>query len=177
VRIQSAGKLVAKRNVDLVFRQGDMDVALVHFTQPIPSDLLTPPLLMKDAIKGKQKVFIKKVSSNTVWGNIPAIGKTSNWYVSEAYRKGKAGTSGSPWLVHSTEVGDVLVGITHGTGRAPQIGFIKNWIAETVAKNSDDQLYWVTAKQAFAGQKEERKAFEAREAAAEETDAKLKERP
>jgi hypothetical protein len=154
----SQDKVKTNRKADLVVRHGSKDVALVRLTEPFPPGLLTPPLLLKDVVKGK-RIFVKKVSMNTMWSNIPASGKTDNWYVPEEHRKGKAGTSGSPWLVHSTEVGDVLVGITHGTGRAPQIGYIKDWIAKTIAANSQDTIYWATAEQAFAGQEQEQKQF------------------
>ena len=62
-------------------------------------------------------------------------------------RRGKAGSSGGPWLIHSDEVGDVLVGITHGGGFAPQVAYAAKWIQESVSKHSKDRLIWATKKQ------------------------------
>ena len=62
-------------------------------------------------------------------------------------RRGKAGSSGGPWLIHSEKVGDVLIGITHGGGYAPQVAYAANWIQESVRKHSNDQLLWATKNQ------------------------------
>lgn len=153
------------RNADLVVRHKSKDIALVRLIKPFDPQVVTSPLLLKDMVVNDKRIFIKKVSASSVWNNIPAHGKGDKWFIAKDHRKGSAGTSGSPWLVHSTTVGDVLVGITHGSGRSPQIGFLKDWIAETVAANSQDALYWATAEQAFVGQEEEQKRFQERTAA------------
>ncbi|MFZ9089125.1 MAG: hypothetical protein ACO3FE_03450, partial [Planctomycetaceae bacterium] len=60
-----------------------------------------------------------------------------------------AGSSGGPWIIHSAAVGDVLVGITHGGGYAPQVAWAAEWIQETVTHRSSDRLYWATKTQAL----------------------------
>ncbi len=160
--VKNQGKKVASRKANLVVRYAGKDVALVRLETPFPVDLLEPPLLLKDTVRGKQPVLVKKVAATMVWTDIPAFGKTDNWFVPKAARQGKAGTSGSPWLVHSDLVGDVLVGITHGSGRAPQIGYLRNWIADTVAQHSDDALHWATLEQALVGQEKARAAIQAK---------------
>ena len=59
----------------------------------------------------------------------------------------KAGSSGGPWLIHSQQIGDVLVGITHGGGFAPQVAYAATWIQESVSRHSNDRLMWATKKQ------------------------------
>jgi hypothetical protein len=59
-------------------------------------------------------------------------------------RDAQPGSSGSPWVIHSTQVGDVLVGITHGGGRAPQVAFVARWLQQSVATHSSDQLVWAS---------------------------------
>ena len=53
-------------------------------------------------------------------------------------------------MIHSPLVGDVLVGVTHGTGRVPQVGKACEWIERTVASLSDDRILWATPEQALA---------------------------
>ena len=44
-------------------------------------------------------------------------------------------------------VRDVLVGITLGGGRAPQVAFAAKWIQQAVAKHSSDRPVWATKAQ------------------------------
>jgi len=90
------------------------------------------------------------VTGNMAWRGIPAVGHGDHLTVPiKKNRKGKAGSSGSPWVIHSAKVGDVLVGITHGGGRAPQVAFAAGWIQQSVAKHSSDSLVWATKAQAL----------------------------
>ena len=141
---------------DKVIRSGTVDIALVRLTKPAKNR--QGLLLLKDGFPVSDKTYkLKKVAGNAVWKNIPArVSKKSKgerFYVSPNNRKGKAGTSGSPWVIHSPLVGDVLVGVTHGTGRVPQVGKVCKWIQKTVSELSDDTLTWATPKQALAGNK------------------------
>lgn len=97
---------------------------------------------------GGKGVLIKKVSGNMAWRGIPAVGKGDHLAVpNKKNRKGKAGSSGSPWVIHSPQVGDVLVGITHGGGRAPQVAYAARWIQQSVTRHSSDRLVWATKPQ------------------------------
>ena len=136
-----------------VFRHPGKDLALVQLRQPILQGR-EPVLLMRDIIGKGQKVTVKKVTEGRqdAWKNLPARGgRQDNLYISKGQRKGGAGTSGSPWLVESPLVGDVLVGITHGSGRAPQVAAAKGWIDKIVSTNTpDEQLHWATMSQVKA---------------------------
>jgi hypothetical protein len=125
------------------------DIALLHLVRPVKAKEQMPVLLLRETLSGPVKY--KKVAGNLTWRNIPAIGKKDNLVVrKKTDRKGKAGTSGSPWVLHSSKVGDVLIGITHGGGRAPQVAFVSRWIQETIQKHDPDRLVWATRKQALA---------------------------
>ena len=50
--------------------------------------------------------------------------------------------------MHSKTVADVLIGVTHGSGRAPSVAWVSRWIQETVNKNGGAKLVWATANQA-----------------------------
>lgn len=147
-----------KRTVmsDKVIKAGVVDISLVRLVKPAHGR--EPILLLKDGLpvmkKNADPYFLKKVSGNNVWTDIPArVSRRSRgerFYVSKPHRRGKAGSSGSPWVIHSPMVGDVLVGVTHGTGRIPQVGKISHWILKTVSELSDDTLTWATREQALA---------------------------
>ncbi len=140
------GKII-KVKVAKVFRAGHKDIALLKLARAVKPEERVPVLLLRDAVLGK--INMKKVAGNAVWRDIPARGKKDNLNVpNKKDRKGKAGTSGAPWLLHSKTVGDVLIGITHGGGRAPQVAFVSRWIQETVDKNGGGKLVWATSDQA-----------------------------
>jgi hypothetical protein len=139
---------------DKVLRAKSVDIALVRLVKA--AEGRTPILLLKDGfpLTKNQSYRLKKVAGNASWDDIPARvstkSKGTRLYVSKEHRKGKAGTSGSPWVIHSPLVGDVLVGVTHGSGRVPQVGTICNWIQKTVSELSEDTLVWATPKQALS---------------------------
>jgi len=153
--VDGGGKKVTLTS-DKVIRHGSTDFALVRFPQAASGR--TALLLLKDGFpvsKNDQPPYqLKKVAGNGVWEEIPArVSQKSagtRFYISEDERHGKAGTSGSPWVIHSPVIGDVLVGVTHGTGRVPQVGKVCDWIESTVVSNSDDRILWATPEQALA---------------------------
>lgn len=51
---------------------------------------------------------------------------------------GKAGSSGSPWLI-KTDSGDVAVAITHGGGQGAQIANARKWIKKTIQRETPAQ--------------------------------------
>lgn len=142
---------------DKVVRHGATDLALVRFKPVIEGK--RPLLLLKDGFpvgkKGQPPYQLTKIAGNGVWENIPArVSPKSGgdrFYVTKDQREGKAGTSGSPWIMRSPLVGDVLVGITHGTGRIPQVGKACGWIQETVNAMSTDRIQWAMPEQALPG--------------------------
>lgn len=149
IRFTVAKGKSAQIRVDKVIRHKSKDIALLHLVRPVKSKEQMPVLLLRETLSGP--VRYKKVAGNLTWRNIPAIGKKDNLVVrKKTDRRGKAGTSGSPWILHSSKVGDVLIGITHGGGRAPQVAFVSRWIQETVQKHDPDRLVWATRKQALA---------------------------
>lgn len=149
IRFTIAKGKSAQIRVDKVIRHKSKDLALLHLVRPVKAKEQMPVLLLRETLSGP--VRYKKVAGNLTWRNIPAIGKKDNLVVrKKTDRKGKAGTSGSPWILHSSKVGDVLIGITRGGGRAPQVAFVSRWIQETVQKHDPDRLVWATRKQALA---------------------------
>jgi hypothetical protein len=153
--VDEAGKKVTLTS-DKVVRHGSTDLALVRFKAP--ANGRSPLLLLKDGfpVSGKDQppYRLTKIAGNGVWEIIPArVSPKSNgdrFYVTKDHRQGKSGTSGSPWIMRSPLVGDVLVGITHGTGRVPQVGKACEWIEKTVSSMSDDRILWATPAQALA---------------------------
>ena len=130
-----------------VLRHKSKDVALLKLARAVKPEECMPVLLLREKVLGKIKM--KKCAGNAAWRNIPAVGKKDNFAVpNKKERKGKAGTSGSPWLMHSKTVGDVLIVVTHGSGRAPSTAWMSRWILETVNANGGGKLVWATAGQA-----------------------------
>jgi hypothetical protein len=133
--------------VTKVLRHKSKDIALLQLARAVKPEERVPVLLLREKVLGKFPM--KKCSGNAAWRDIPAVGKNDNFAVpNKKDRKGIAGTSGSPWLMHSKTVGDVLIGVTHGSGRAPSVAWVSRWIQETVNKNGGAKLAWATANQA-----------------------------
>ena len=156
-RKQKAGKVTVifpgpkgkkiKVKVTKVLRHKSKDIALLQLARAVKPAERMPVLLLREKVLGKFPM--KKCAGNAAWRNIPAVGKKDNFAVpNKKDRKGIAGTSGSPWLMHSKTVGDVLIGVTHGSGRAPSVAWVSRWIQETVNKNGGAKLVWATAEQA-----------------------------
>jgi len=145
VRFTKRGGGPVSIRVDQVIRHGSKDLALLRLVRPVKAAERSPLLLLRQSIVRKDgRLSIKKVAGNSAWRGIAAIGTGDHLTVPrKADRQGKAGSSGSPWVIHSAKVGDVLVGITHGGGRAPQVGFVSAWIEG----NTDGQVVWATKAQ------------------------------
>lgn len=151
VRFTTAQRKPARIGVDLVIRHKTKDLALLRLKRPV-SKLERPALLLlrQTLVKADGKLKIKKVAGSEVWREIPAVGAGDHLRIPRKEdRRGKAGSSGGPWIIHSAAVGDVLVGITHGGGYAPQVAWAAEWIQETVTHRSSDRLYWATKTQAL----------------------------
>ncbi|MDG2223091.1 MAG: trypsin-like serine protease [Rubripirellula sp.] len=146
VKFTTLKRKSATIGVNKVLRHKTKDLALLRLVRPVKSEDRPSVLLLREnLVRSDGKLSIKKVSANQTWRGIPAIGGGHNLRVpKKADRQGKAGSSGSPWLIHSSSVGDVLVGITHGGGMAPQVAYAAKWIQESVSQHSDDPLFWVT---------------------------------
>ncbi len=149
VRFTTSKRKPATIGVNKVLRHKTKDLALLRLVRPVKKEDRPAVLLLRQKINREDgKVSIKKVAGNEIWRDIPALGGSDNLRVPKKEdRRGKAGSSGGPWLIHSKEVGDVLVGITHGGGFAPQVAYAATWIQESVSKHSNDQLIWATKKQ------------------------------
>ena len=149
VRFTTSKRKPATIGVNKVLRHKSKDLALLRLVRPVKhADRPGVLLLLQTINRDDGKLSIKKVAGNEIWRDIPAVGGTDNLRVPKKEdRRGKAGSSGGPWLIHSDEVGDVLVGITHGGGFAPQVAYAAKWIQESVSKHSKDRLIWATKKQ------------------------------
>lgn len=137
--------------VDRVLRHAYKDLALLRLERRVEPQEREPIILIRDALKPSDAYFqnnrvpIKKVAGNAAWRGIPALPRNDHLFIPEKkHRRGKAGTSGSPWVIHTPSLGDVLVGITHGSGRSPQIGYCSKWIENSVRQNSDNRIIWAT---------------------------------
>ena len=148
-RFTGLGRKSVQIRVDKVLRHPSKDLALLRLVRPVKVTERPALLLLRERlVPGDGKLMIKKVSGNTAWRGIPSVGKGDHLAVpNKKNRKGKAGSSGSPWVIHSPQVGDVLVGITHGGGRAPQVAYAARWIQQSVARHSSDRLVWATKPQ------------------------------
>lgn len=148
-RFTGLKKKAVQIRVNKVIRHPSKDLALLRLVRPVKPAERPPLLLLRERlVRADGKLMIKKVTGNMAWRGIPAVGKGDNLTVpNKKNRKGKAGSSGSPWVIHSPRVGDVLVGITHGGGRAPQVAFVARWIQQSVARHSSDRLVWATKAQ------------------------------
>ncbi|MAI73807.1 MAG: hypothetical protein CMM01_23310 [Rhodopirellula sp.] len=149
IRFTTSKRKPATIGVDKVLRHKSKDLALLRLVRPVKKDDRPAVLLLRQKISREDgKLSIKKVAGNEVWRGIPAIGGSDNLRVPKKEdRRGKAGSSGGPWLIHSQQIGDVLVGITHGGGFAPQVAYAATWIQESVSRHSNDRLMWATKKQ------------------------------
>ena len=139
---------------NLVIRHPTVDIALVRLVRPAPGR--DPILILKEPLPPRpiaQSYRLTKLSGDSVWTNIPARVRTKyagkHLKIAEQDRRGYAGSSGSPWIMHSSRVGDILVGITHGSGIVPQTGTIASWIQSSVSSKSDDTPTWATLDQAL----------------------------
>ena len=132
-RKQKAGKVTVifpgpkgkKIKVTKVLRHKSKDIVLLQLARAVKPTERMPVLLLCEKVLGKFPM--KKCADNAAWRN-------------KKDRKGIAGTSGSPWLMHSKTVGDVLIGVTHGSDRAPSVAWMSRWIQETVNKNGGTKL-------------------------------------
>ena len=151
VSFPGANRKKVNIRVDKVVRHKSKDIALLHLVRPVKPAERRPVLLLRETLLVQDgKLKMKKVAGNAAWRGIPAVGKKDNLSVpNKKDRKGKAGTSGSPWLLHSPKVGDILIGVTHGSGLAPQVAWVSKWIQQSVQAHGKDRLVWATKKQAL----------------------------
>ena len=92
---------------------------------------------------------MKKVAGGMTWRNIPAVGKKDNFVVpNKKARRGKAGSSGSPWLIHSKTVGTYSSPSRTEAVELPSVAWVSRWILDTVNANGGGRLVWATTEQA-----------------------------
>lgn len=143
--INEKGKKIRVRGTH-VFRYPQSDIALVRLATPLSPEQRTPAYLLSQPILSKHgTIKIDKAIVSRTYKDIPArVGRVKDrLYVSKPDRQGKAGTSGSPWIIRTDDNKDVIVAVTHGSGRGPQIGSCAKWITETINKNGNATLQWV----------------------------------
>jgi len=143
------GKRKDKVKIDKKLRFKKSDIALLKLKNPVFTDKQTVMLSAQPLLTEYGKLDYRKVTHNAsrgtprVYGNLSLIASNLKGLKSLT-PVGKAGSSGSPWVVR-TDLGDVVVGITHGGGYAPQISLAKSWIDATLkAYTPDEHVKWLT---------------------------------
>ena len=137
------GKRKDKVRISHKIRFKKSDIALLKLTKPVFSDKNIVMLSANPLLNEYGKIDYKKVTHNAsrgtprVYGNLTL--KVNNMRTLKSLTPaGKAGSSGSPWVVN-TDIGDVVIGVTHGGGRAPQISLAKSWIDATLKKYTPNE--------------------------------------
>jgi len=137
-------KRIAKK---FKFKRGG-DIALLKiynapFNEKNAVKLLANPLLQEYGVLDNIKVTHNaKRGTPAVYGNLRLAVKNERTLKSLT-PKGKAGSSGSPWVV-KTDYGHVVVGVTHGGGFAPQVSQAKKWIDTIVTKHTpNEKVNWL----------------------------------
>jgi len=143
------GKRKEKVKIDKKIRFKRSDIALLKLVKPLFENKNIVMLSAKPLLKEFGKLDYKKVTHNAsrgtprVYGNL-SLRANNQKTLKSLTPVGKAGSSGSPWVV-TTDVGDVVVGVTHGGGRAPQVSFAKSWMDATLkAYTPDEHIKWLT---------------------------------
>lgn len=144
----TAGKKSQKKRVEQKIHFKDADIALLRVEEASFNEERSAQILA-NALPTSHQFTYKKVIHNAQKG-ISKIYDDLILKVKNKKRlksltpKGKAGSSGAPWVVN-TDNGDVVVGITHGGGRAPQVAQAKKWVNVQVKKwTPNENVKWVT---------------------------------
>ena len=143
------GKLQNKVKIDKKIRFKKSDIALLKLVNPVFDKKNAVMLSAQPLLKEYGKLDYRKVTHNarrgTPWINENLILRAKNLKNLKSLTPvGKAGSSGSPWVV-STDVGDVVVGVTHGGGYAPQVSLAKSWIdAALKVYTPNEHIKWLT---------------------------------
>jgi len=143
-------KLRNKKRVVKKFRfKKGADIALLKIANA-PFDEKSTAIVLGKALRADMgKLTYKKVTHNTkkgtpkIYHSLTLVAKNTR-VLKSLTPKGKAGSSGSPWVV-DTDMGDVVIGVTHGGARAPQIAQAKKWINALISKNTPNEtVKWIT---------------------------------
>jgi len=143
------GKRKDKVKIDKKLRFKKSDIALLKLKNPVFTDEKIVMLSAEPLLREYGKLDYRKVTHNAsrgtprVYGNLKL--RANNLKTLKSLTPvGKAGSSGSPWVV-STDIGDVVVGVTHGGGRAPQVSLAKSWIDEALSTYTpQESVKWLT---------------------------------
>jgi len=143
------GKRKDKVKIAKKIRFKKSDIALLKLAKPVFGNKNIVMLSAKPLLKEYSKLDYRKVTHNAsrgtprVYGNL-ILRANNQKSLKSLTPVGKAGSSGSPWVV-STDVGDVVVGVTHGGGYASQVSFAKSWIDATLKTYTPtEQVKWLT---------------------------------
>ena len=136
-------KRIAKK---FKFKQGDIALLKIYnapFKEKNAIKLLAKPLLQEYGVLDNIKVTHNaKRGTPAVYGNLK-LRVNNKRTLKSLTPKGKAGSSGSPWVV-KTDYGHVVVGVTHGGGRAPQVSQARKWIDKIVKKHTpNEEVNWL----------------------------------
>jgi len=134
------------------FLHESKDIALIQLKSPVDLHSFEPALLLATPMLKKHGEFkMKQVVTPKIWHDIPvSAGRNENAYVDKKHRQGKGGSSGSPWIFESEQFGDIIFAVTHGSGRAPQTAYIKDWLNQTInSVDPDAKLHWVNFESIF----------------------------
>jgi len=139
-RVKIVRKFKFKNHADI----GLLQIANAPFGNRMPVRLLSKSLLPSyGVLDGFKVTHNSKKGVPTVYKNlkIKPISKKRLRLLNPA---GKPGSSGSPWLV-KTDIGDVVVAVTHGGGFGPQVSQAKEWIDSTVSRYTpSENVNWLS---------------------------------
>ncbi|MEA1879377.1 MAG: trypsin-like serine protease [Campylobacterota bacterium] len=146
-----------KVKVHKKFRIEGADFALLKVKKGSFAEDKALPLLSDTLKRAYGNIDFKKITHNSRRGT-PAIyinlvlKGTSKKLLYAIKRAGKAGSSGSPWVVN-TQVGDVAVAVTHGGGRGVQTSYAKKWVDKVLLNNTpEESIKWIGIDTVLDGQ-------------------------
>ena len=137
------GERKDKLKIDKKIRFQRADMALLKLKKPVFLAKNIVTLSAQPLLKEYGIIDYKKVTHNASKGMPRVYTELKLKVKSQRGLKsltpaGISGSSGSPWVVN-TDIGDVVIGITHGGGRAPQVSLAKKWIDTVLKKNTPDE--------------------------------------
>lgn len=128
------------------FKHG-VDIGLIHIQNKAYQKKKAIRLLAKPLLIDYGHLRCQKITHAAHRGTPAIYNLTFRAYSKKMLKtsnpKGIAGSSGSPWIM-KTDVGDILVGITHGGGVAPQVAQTKEWINELIhTYTPNEKVKWL----------------------------------
>lgn len=133
------------RTVDMAFCVEGTDLAIAHLSKPVTT--ITPVALCDQIVTKESGTFpITWASRGRGFKVIPGIiakGDGERIIIGKDDRPGQSGDSGCGFVIDMPKgQNDLLVGVLHGSGLAPQPARFHSWIDRTMAAHSDEKVIW-----------------------------------